>query len=86
LISITKSTCENLLGFSYRFVFEERIGTVLKLMTLTVMHQHLSVVNYQDFGKLLLFAKNGKEDGSKANGAEANDDERVALLLGVNFP
>ena len=55
-------------------------------MTLTVMHQHLSVVNYLDFREFLLFAKNGEEDGSQANGAEANDDERVTLLLGVNFP
>lgn len=38
LICITKTTCEYLLSISYCFVFEERIGSMLELVTLTVVN------------------------------------------------
>jgi hypothetical protein len=75
-----------LLGIRYRLVLEESVRAVLELMALAVVHEHLGIVNHQHFRELLLLAENGVQNGGHANCAEADYDEGIALLLGVNFP
>ena len=58
---------------------------MLELMTLSIMHKHLSFINDLHLRYFLLLAKHGVEHGQKADSTKTDNDQIIVLLLRVNF-